>query len=43
MKTPINHELIVTIIKKGFADYVISQAKDAWATVATILIGNGTN
>jgi len=43
MKTVINFELIVTIVKKGFADFVISEAKSAGATGATILVGNGTN
>lgn len=43
MKTPINHELIVTIVKKGFADFVIAGAKEAGASGATILVGNGTN
>lgn len=43
MKTTINHELIVTVVKKGFGDFVVSEAKSAGATGATILVGNGTN
>lgn len=43
MKTAVNFELIVTIVKKGFADFVISEAKTAGATGATIIVGNGTN
>lgn len=43
MKTAISHELIITIVKKGFADFVVSQAREAGATGATILVGNGTS
>ena len=35
-------DLIVAIIGRGFADYVVSSARDAGATGATILYGRGT-
>ena len=37
-----NYDLIITIIERGFADYVISAARDAGATGATIIYGRGT-
>ena len=43
MKRAINFELIVTIVKKGFSDFVINEAKLAGATGATVIVGNGTN
>ena len=35
-------ELILAIVGRGFADYVISAAREAGATGATILYGRGT-
>lgn len=35
-------DLVVAIIGRGFADYVVSSARDAGATGATILYGRGT-
>lgn len=35
-------DLIVAIIGRGFADYVVSSAREAGATGATILYGRGT-
>lgn len=35
-------DLIIAIIGRGFADYVVSSARDAGATGATILYGRGT-
>ena len=35
-------DLIVAIIGRGFADYIVSSARDAGATGATILYGRGT-
>ena len=35
-------ELILAIIGRGFADYVVSAAREAGATGATILYGRGT-
>lgn len=37
-----NFDLIVAIISRGFADYVVSSARDAGATGATIIYGRGT-
>lgn len=36
------YDLIVAIIAKGFSDYVVSSARDAGATGATIIYGRGT-
>ena len=36
------YDMIVTIIGRGFADYVVSSARDAGATGATIVYGRGT-
>ena len=36
------YDLIITIIARGFADYVVSAARDAGATGATIIYGRGT-
>ena len=35
-------ELIITIVNKGFADFVIDASRDAGATGGTILNGRGT-
>ena len=35
-------DLIIAIIGRGFADYVVSAARDAGATGATIIYGRGT-
>ena len=35
-------DLIIAVIRRGFADYVISAARDAGATGATIVYGRGT-
>lgn len=43
MKTKIDFELIVTIVKRGYADYVISAGKTAGATGGTIIFGRGSN
>ena len=36
------YDMIVAIIGRGFADYVVSAARDAGATGATIVYGRGT-
>lgn len=36
-------DLIVAIINRGFSDYVVSAARDAGATGATIVYGRGTS
>lgn len=41
-KTKDEYDLIVAVIGRGFADYVVSAARDAGATGATILYGRGT-
>ena len=41
-KNTSDFDLIVAIIGRGFADYVVSSARDAGATGATILYGRGT-
>lgn len=37
-----DYDLVIAIIARGFADYVISAARDAGATGATIIYGRGT-
>ena len=41
-KNKVNYDMIVTIIGRGFSDYVVSAARDAGATGATIVYGRGT-
>jgi len=36
------NELIIAVIARGFADFVVSAAREAGATGATILYGRGT-
>ena len=38
-----NYEMIIAVVGQGFADYVVSAARDAGATGATILEGRGTS
>ncbi len=42
-KTNASKDLIVAIINRGFSDYVVSAARDAGATGATIVYGRGTS
>ncbi len=37
----VDYDLIVAVIGRGFADYVVSSARDAGATGATVLYGRG--
>ncbi len=37
-----SQDLVVAIINRGFSDYVVSAARDAGATGATIMYGRGT-
>lgn len=37
------YEMIVAIVGRGFSDYVVSAARDAGATGATIIYGRGTD
>lgn len=37
------HDLIVAVVARGFSDYVVSAARDAGATGATIVYGRGTS
>ena len=37
------HDLIIAIVGRGFSDYVVSAARDAGATGATIIYGRGTS
>ena len=37
-----NYDLVIAIIGRGFSDYVISAARDAGATGATIINARGT-
>lgn len=37
------HDLIVAVVGRGFSDYVVSAARDAGATGATIVYGRGTS
>lgn len=41
-KENIGYDMIITIVARGFSDYVISAARDAGATGATILYARGT-
>ena len=41
-KNKVSYDMIVTIIGRGFSDYVVSAARDAGATGATIVYGRGT-
>ena len=36
-------DLIISVIPRGFSDYVVSAARDAGATGATIIYGRGTS
>ena len=36
-------DLIVTIVNRGFSDYVVDTAREAGATGATIITGRGTS
>ena len=38
-----NYEMIIAVVGLGFSDYIISAARDAGATGATILEGRGTS
>ena len=38
----IQYDMIITVIARGFSDYVISAARDAGATGATIMYARGT-
>lgn len=42
-KKPCDYDLIIAIIARGFADYVVSASRDAGATGATILYGRGSS
>lgn len=42
LKDKEQYELIIAIVARGFADYVVSAARDAGATGATIIYGRGT-
>ena len=42
IKNKDEYDLIVAVIGRGFADYVVSAARDAGATGATIVYGRGT-
>ena len=37
------HDLIIAIVGRGFSDFVVSAARDAGATGATIIYGRGTS
>ena len=38
-----DYDLIVAVISRGFSDYIVSAARDAGATGATIIYGRGTS
>jgi len=38
-----DYDLIIAIVGRGFSDYVVSAARDAGATGATIIYGRGTS
>ena len=37
------HDMIIAVCGRGFSDYVVSAARDAGATGATIIYGRGTS
>ena len=37
------HDLIIAVVGRGFSDFVVSAARDAGATGATIIYGRGTS
>ncbi len=37
------HDLIIAVVGRGFSDYVVSAARDAGATGASIIYGRGTS
>lgn len=37
------HDMIIAVCGRGFSDYVVSSARDAGATGATIIYGRGTS
>jgi len=37
------YDLIIAVVTRGFSDYVVSAARDAGATGATIIYGRGTS
>ena len=39
----VERDLIITIVKKGYSDYVVDAARDAGARGSTILHGRGTS
>ena len=43
MKTNVDFELIVVVVKKGYSDYVISASKSANASGATVIYGHGSD
>ena len=38
-----NHDLIIAVVGRGFSDYIVSAAREAGATGATIIYGRGTS
>jgi nitrogen regulatory protein PII len=42
-KEAVGHDLIIAVVGRGFSDYVVSAARDAGATGATIIYGRGTS
>ena len=42
MNTTQNYELIITIVNRGFADYVVEATRNAGASGGTIVHGRGT-
>lgn len=43
MKKKYEFDLIVTIVNRGFSDYVVDAVREAGATGATIITGRGTS
>jgi nitrogen regulatory protein PII len=43
MKKKAEFDLIVTIVNRGFSDYVVETVREAGATGATIITGRGTS
>lgn len=42
MTSALSHDLIVTIVRKGYAEQIVQASKEAGAEGATIFLGRGT-
>ena len=42
MTSALNHDLIVTVVRKGYAEQIVRASKEGGAEGATIFLGRGT-